>query len=93
VRCNLVCALPAKPAVIRGDEQEGCLQAAEHTAAGQAGSARRLLQRVLELRPREPSACFALGQVLNSLFFWQPSPSPNLVEQRVETMIWRECLA
>ena len=42
------------------------LQAAEHTAAGQAGSARRLLQRVLELRPREPSACLVLGQVLSS---------------------------
>ena len=38
-------------------------QAAEHTAAGQAGSAKRLLQRVLELRPQEASAWFALGQV------------------------------
>jgi hypothetical protein len=44
------------------------LQAAEHTAAGKAGGARRLLERVLELRPREPSACFALGQVPSSLF-------------------------
>lgn len=50
------------------------LQAAEQTAAGQAGSARRLLQRVLELRPREPSACFALGQVFIALF-WQLLPT------------------